>query len=409
MRILALGGAGEMGAVAARLLTADDRVTGLVVADLDEQRAAAVTATLGPKASARQLDVTDHPALMAAMRDCDLVVNTVGPFFRFGVPILAAAIDAGRDYVDICDDPQRTLEMLEMGEHAHAAGVTALIGMGASPGIANLLAVAAGRQLDTVEAMLTGWNISAAQPGPVAHHQASAALLHAMRQISGTIPLTRDGAVAQRPALERIRFDYPGIGPGMGRSFGHPEALTLNRVFPELRDNTNIVVGNRATLAGLSTLRQVIDRRILSADRAARLAGWAERLIPVNPANIIKPGGMPPLFAIATGRRDNQPATAATALAQIPGLSMAANTGIPLAVAAPLVATSARPGVHTPETLLDPNAFFAALSPRCIGNPPPHAMTATTRSWEPPHAAAVALNSSLLTAFLTPPDIRLNG
>jgi hypothetical protein len=118
---------------------------------------------------------------------------------------------------------------------------------------------------------------------------------------------------------------------------------------------------------------------------------------------------MPPLFAIASGRRDNQPATVATALAQIPGLSMAANTGIPLAVAAPLVAASARPGVHTRETLLDPNTFFADLSARCIGNPPPHAMTATTRSWESPHAAAVALSASLLTAFLAPSALTLSG
>lgn len=409
MRILALGGAGEMGAVAARVLADDERVTGLVVADLDQQRAAAVADTLGSKVSARGLDVTDHPALMAAMRDCDLVVNTVGPFFRFGVPTLATAIETGRDYVDICDDPQPTLEMLAMGERAKAAGVTALIGMGASPGIANLLAVLAGRQLDTVETMLTGWNVVAAQPGPGADHQTSAALLHAMRQISGTIPLTRDGTVVQRPALEQIRFDYPGIGPGIGRSFGHPEAVTLNRAFPELCDNTNIVVGDRATLAGLSTLRRAIDRRIVSAQRAARLAGWTERLIPANPASIIKPGGMPPLFAIATGRRDNQPATVATALAQIPGLSMAASTGIPLAVAAPLVAASARPGVHTPEILLDPTAFFADLSRHCIGNPQPHAMTATTRSWESPHAAAVALNTSLLTAFLAPPALTLSG
>lgn len=172
-----MGGAGEMGAVAARVLAGDPSVTGLVVADLDERRATAGAAALGSAVSGHRVDVTDRAGLVAAMRDCDLVVNTVGPFFRFRVAILAAAIDAGRDYVDICDDPQPTLQMLAMGDRARAAGVTALIGMGASPGIANLLAVRAGRQLDTVETVLTGWNIGAAQPGSAAHHQPSAAVV----------------------------------------------------------------------------------------------------------------------------------------------------------------------------------------------------------------------------------------
>lgn len=403
MKILALGGAGEMGAVAARVLADDQRIMHVVVADRDEQRAVAVAGALGPKASARRVDVTDRAVLLAAMHDCDLVVNTVGPYYRFGVPVLAAAIAAGRDYVDICDDPHPTLDMLDMDGPARAAGVTALLGMGASPGIANLLAVVAGRELDTVESLLTGWNIGQARPDPTRRTETSAALLHGIRQITGAIPLTRDGAPAHRPALQRIRFSYPGIGPGEGRSFGHPEAVTLHRAFPELRESTNIVVGDRGALAGLSMLRTAVDHRILSPNRAARLAGWAERHFPTTAADILAPGGMPPLFAIASGRRDDKPATAATALAQIPGLSMAANTGIPLAVAAPMVAQAGRPGVHTPETLLDPGVFFDALAPHCIGRPAPTAMTATTRSWEPPQAATQALNTSLLTAFLAPP------
>ncbi|MFN3007655.1 saccharopine dehydrogenase family protein [Mycolicibacterium wolinskyi] len=403
MRVLALGGAGEMGTAAVRVLADDPRVSRLVVADRDEQRASAVAMALGGKASARKVDVTDRATLFDAMRDCDLVVNTVGPFYRFGAPVLAAAIEAGRDYVDICDDPQPTLDMLAMDGRARAAGVTALLGIGASPGIANLLAVVAGRELDCVDSLLTGWNIGEAQPDPTTHAEASAALLHGIRQITGTIPLTRDGALAYEPALQRVRFTYPGIGPGEGRSFGHPEAVTLPRAFPELRDSTNIVVGNRAALAGLSLLRAAVDRGILSPNRAARLAGWAERHFPANPVDIITPGGMPPLFAIAAGRRDGRPASAATALAQIPGLSMAANTGIPLAVAVPMVADAARPGVHTPESLLEPDAFFSALAPHCIGHPAATAMTATTRSWDSKESAADALNTSLLTAFLAPP------
>ncbi len=403
MRVLVLGGAGEVGRVAARTLAAAAAVTELVVADLDGRRAESVATSLGPKASSRFADVTDRRTLRALMRDCDIVVNTVGPFFRFGVPILSAAIDAGRDYVDVCDDWEPTLDMLALDERARAAGVTALIGMGASPGVANLLAVTAGRELDTVDTVVTGWNVGGTMQSESRHTgRPSAAIVHGVRQISGTIQVTRGGRFVSRPALEKIELDYPGIGPINGRTFGHPEAVTLQRAFPGLRDNTNIAVGDRVTLAALATLRFGIDRRILSAARAAAIAAFAERLLPAKPADIIAPAGPPPLFALVRGTRDGRPATAATALAQIPGLSMGENTAVPLAVATLLLPTIRRPGVHPPETLIEPAEFFAAFAPHCIGNPATAAMTVTTRSWATPEANADSLSGALLTAFLAP-------
>ncbi|MFC9660986.1 saccharopine dehydrogenase family protein [Nocardia sp. NPDC127606] len=396
MRVLALGGAGEMGRVAARIMRGDDSVTALTIADRDEAAARALAAELG--VTACRLDATDGPALTAVMRDFDLVVNTVGPYFRFGPPILAAAIAARCDYIDICDDPQPTMDMLELDAAARAAGVTALVGMGASPGIANLLAVLAGRELDRVDSVVTGWNIHSAHTEP-AGPGATAAVVHGMRQIAGDIPVIRDGVRAQRPALERMRIDYPGLGTGEGRSFGHPEAITVARAFPELRDATTVVVGDRSTSAALLALRWVMGARLLTLDQAAAVAARVERLLPADPAKLITAGGLPPLFAVATGLRAGVAATAATALCQVPGLTMADNTGVPLAVAALLRAKS--PGVHTPETLLDPHEFFTAFAPHCLGAPRPAAMTVTTRSWDTEEDNAAALSSALLTALLT--------
>ncbi|MFI5503013.1 saccharopine dehydrogenase family protein [Nocardia asteroides] len=436
MRVLALGGAGEMGRVAARVLRGDSRVSAVTIADRDESAARKVAGELG--VDALGIDVTDGPALTRALRAADLVVNTVGPYFRFGPPILAAAIDARCDYIDICDDPQPTIEMLELDARAKAAGVTALLGMGASPGVANLLAVRAGAELDEVDSLVTGWNIHSAHPepvrstyvgpakgssvvaGPAAKGSSvvagpatagpsaagrtaagpTAAVVHGMRQISGKIPVTRDGVRTERPALERFRLDYPGLGTGEGRSFGHPEAITLPLAFPGLRAATSVVVADRPTAAALRALRWTIDRRLLTLDRAASLAARVERLLPADPAMLVAAGGLPPLFAIATGLRDGAPATAATALCQVPGLSMAENTGVPLAVGALLMAADPKPGVHAPETLLHPDRFFTAFAPHCIGAPGPNAMTVTTRSCAGPETNAAALSASLLTALV---------
>lgn len=201
------------------------------------------------------------------------------------------------------------------------------------------------------------------------------------------------------PALGQLRISYPGIGPVFGRSFGHPEAVTLPRAFPELRECQNMVFGDRPTLAVLSALRWAIDHRLLTIDRAARLAGRVERLTAAG-SNILRTGGAPPLFALASGTYRGERAIVATALTQLPGLSMAANTAVPLAVATPLVKFANRPGVHTPETLLDPDAFFGAFAGHCIGDPPAGAMPATTKSWASPADNAAVLGSYLLTALL---------
>lgn len=398
MRILALGGAGGMGRAAAEFLVNADEVERVVIADIDAARAESVARQLGGKAIGSGLDVTDRAALDAALTDCDLVVNTVGPFFRFAVPILSAAIELGRNYIDICDDWEPTLDMLALNDRARARGVAAVIGMGASPGVTNLLALRAGRELDTVTTVLTGWGVEGTDPG--GSQGPSAAMVHGIRQITGRIKVRRAGALVDRAPLERMRFTYPGIGPAEGRTFGHPEAVTLDRAFPHLRENANIVVGNRPALIGLSILRFCVDHRLLTPAAAARIGAWTEQRLPASPASTLKPGGLPLLFAVVTGTRNNSAACAATALAQVPGFTMAANTGIPLAVAATMLVGAARPGVHPPETALDPDEFFAALSHHCIGKPAPAAMTVTTRSWASPHANRESLRSALLTAFL---------
>lgn len=149
MRVLALGGSGGMGRHACRV-AAGFRVDELVIADIDGGRADRLAAELGPPAASLALDVTDEAGLTSALARADVVVNTIGPFFRFGLPVLTAALRAGCHYLDICDDWEPTQEMLDLHETAARSRVTAIVGAGASPGITNLLAVVAARELDSV-------------------------------------------------------------------------------------------------------------------------------------------------------------------------------------------------------------------------------------------------------------------
>src|SRR5918998_4906105 len=145
MKVVALGGAGAMGIAAVRKAVQIGGIDEIVIADRDDTAAtlAAELDTTGVAVRARRVDVTDAAAMRAVLDDADVVMNTVGPYYRFGLGVLRAAIDTGTHYIDICDDWEPTLDMLELDVDARSAGVTAIIGMGASPGVSNLLAARA--------------------------------------------------------------------------------------------------------------------------------------------------------------------------------------------------------------------------------------------------------------------------
>jgi saccharopine dehydrogenase-like NADP-dependent oxidoreductase len=86
------------------------------------------------KTAAIRVDVNDQKALMKATEDTDVVANFVGPYYLYGVKVIEAAIEAKADYVDINDDYDATRDVLALHKAAKNAGITAVTGMGASPG-----------------------------------------------------------------------------------------------------------------------------------------------------------------------------------------------------------------------------------------------------------------------------------
>lgn len=137
--IVVLGGAGGVGRMAVETLLHVDEVDEVVVTDLRADAATSVVEELAdPRLRAASVDVVDTDAVAALITGADVVLSCVGPFYRFGPPALEAAIRAGVRYVDVCDDLDATRALLALDGAARDAGVQALIGMGNSPGIANV-------------------------------------------------------------------------------------------------------------------------------------------------------------------------------------------------------------------------------------------------------------------------------
>ena len=118
MKVLALGGSGGMGRFAVETCMDFDNISEVIVADINADAAIAFANSMNGKVSGIGLDVTDTDALKAQMEEVDVVINTVGPFYKYGPPILQTAIDKSCHYLDINDDWEPTLEMLSLHEKA---------------------------------------------------------------------------------------------------------------------------------------------------------------------------------------------------------------------------------------------------------------------------------------------------
>jgi lysine 6-dehydrogenase len=379
MRVLVLGGGGAMGAMAARFIADTPGVSTVTVADRRAGSAATVASDLAASAStvsALELDVMDAAAMASAIAAHDVVVNAVGPFYRFGVPILSAVIAEGRHYVDICDDWEPTIDMLGLDEAAKASGSICVVGAGASPGASNLLAVLAARELDEVQDIFTVWPVDV---GPDdgddeavggGAHGPSAATVHWMQQISGIIRVLQDGKFVDVAPLEPIAMNFPGYGAGTAYSVGHPEPITLAPSLGASGRSANAMLVTPATVAFLDGLRRDIDSGKLTNESAAaeveNPSMGRQAKAAIGSMRKQGPGQLPLFFALATGTKNGVRMNAGATVTAMPG-GMAASTAAPAAIAIQQLVdgTISTPGVHPPERVMDPDAFFVALHRYC--------------------------------------------
>jgi len=368
-KVLALG-AGAMGHVAAKTAASFDEVESLTIADLNIDAASRVAADCGSKARGTAINVTDRPALVSLMREADVVMNCVGPFFRFGVMIMEAAMEARVDYLDICDDPEPTRDIHDLRDRAKAAGITAVVGLGASPGITSMLSVLSKAGLDETRELLAGWNIEEPAGGEETLSN-SAAVVHWMQQCSGTILECEGGRLVEKKPLLDVELHYPGRGTRTVYSVGHPEPVSFHYSYPGLGSSRCVMVMPGSWIGNFRKLAASIDSKEMTLEEAAaelvrgssksstvgEIIEGAERLVTPR---------FPIFFVIARGMKNGKPASAATSIRAIPP-GMANATGIPLALGTLLLLrgkVTAR-GVIAPEAAYGAREFFELLAPHC--------------------------------------------
>ncbi len=370
MNVLCLG-AGAMGRLAAQTVAGFSEVAGLTIADLDEGAAGAAAGQCGPKARACGVSVLDRDRLKAVMKDHDAVLNCVGPFFRFAVPILTCSIEAGVHYFDICDDPEPTRDMLDMSDEARAAGITAVIGLGATPGITNMLAAKVHAKMTTTRELHVAWNIEEKTSDSPEGLEYSAAIVHWMKQCSGTILEQRGGILVQAKPLRDVSLHYPGRGSRKVWTVGHPEPVSFSRSFPEIEESSCYMVMPGLAADFFRDLSDRIDKGLSLEEAGQELVAWTKEDSIIDRGiaalyRLFEGPRLPVLFVLGKGQVDGRDTTVAASLRSMPP-GMARMTGIPLAIALHQFAQNGikERGVLTPETSLDAERFFEELAPYC--------------------------------------------
>ena len=268
-------------------------------------------------------------------------------------------------------DWEPTLEMLALDQAAKDAGVCATVGLGASPGVTNLLAQIAMQELDSVNTVYTGWNLGPAKPEEASSQSGTnAAMVHAIEQMTGRVSVFRSGDFEMVRPLAPVSVHYPGLPSFTGSIFGHPEAITFPTNYPELQESLNLAHGGGIDSWQLKGIMRLVDWRLISKARAAELLTWFEKNTDVGAEdNALDP--RPVMYGLAMGAKNGRPASVGVSLKSPPtqeteadDISMGAITGIPLACGIKFLAEGQlhKPGVLSPESgHIEPKAFLSEV------------------------------------------------
>lgn len=373
MRALVLGGAGAVCRETTRDLAAYSNFEQVVVADANQVAVERLLASIGDRRlKPAHFDANDRPAMRRLFRDFDIVIN--GLPFRYDLDVNRACVEVGVNGLDLSSsDPQ-----FELHEAALGKGILFIPGVGATPGITNMMVRRAMDQMDRmqqVEIYFAAFRCLAPAPGLL---QTTMWEFDPEEEARQEVYF-EDGAWHPTPPMSggvKVRF-HDQIGEQMVYYVPHDEAYTLPRSFTELR---------RAAVRGcfpphvMQVMSAMMQAGLLSS-RIVSIGGetypsreLVRRLLqesPVSRENTVWAYG---LVVEVSGLRDGRQVHCTYRTHHPPANEWGGeaayykNVGIPLSIGAQLIANGETLvlGVQPPELALPVASFFQALALRGI-------------------------------------------
>jgi len=386
MIITLIGGAGLMGAGIVRDLLSERAIIPVErvrVCDASRPRMEKLVADLGDaRIELVDLDVTDDGGLAAAMAGADLCVNAVPTLAGFQMRIFEAALAARIPYVDLGGLGTYTVKQIAEHERFRAAGVTAVVGVGADPGMSNVICRAVADELDEIDRINLYWAAELTGPeNPVLVPPYSISTVLAEYAHPSTQFL--DGRHVQCAPMEgREVLDLPEPWGKCEFMYSpHSEQLTVPLADgirqKGIREFTwKLHLPHREheawvglVKAGFGEFDDPVTVKGVTIRPLDVLAAVINRNIERNAQRLPEQESHEIHFAIGRGRKNGRPATVRCEVVVRPDPMYApyvdAATSMNASIAAQLILAAPRkPGVYAPEAYFDVPTYFAELKKR---------------------------------------------
>ena len=374
MHIIVLGGAGAMGRITVRTLIEYEDVDQVTIADYNEERAREIAATLGSsKIQVKQIDVNDSERLSQLLQGSDVALNAVE--YIYNLPVLEACIQEKVHYADLGGLFHITRKLMDRSAAAEAVGITAIVGMGGTPGITNLLARAAVYKLERVDSIRVQLGCSDATPS-TAPLVAPYSIRTILDEFTKQAQIFQDGAwYPQQPLTgqEEMIFPLP-VGRATAIYSLHSECATFPVSF---RDKGIRHVSFKIAFPSdfLIKLKFLVDIGF-GSDEPTNVRGVKvsprevlARLLEMAPVEDVEPQDCDVLRIVAAGEASGQEVEITNQVVVLPyrrwGISAGAvDTGTPLAIAGRMLANGeiTRRGAFGPEMCVPIEPFFRELA-----------------------------------------------
>ena len=370
MKIIVIGGCGAMGRAMVRDLLEQPDVSEIVVADIDAKKGGDYVRSLeSEKAQFKEVDVKDHNRLVQALKGNAVVLNST--WIELYMPIFLAALEAKVHYVDLGGLFHGTKRQLQYHEDFKKAGITAVLCMGASPGMTNISAAEGAKKFDEIEEIKVR---TGAKGGKGFAYTPRTILDECMVKPV----IFKDGKhveIEPLSGLEKYRLPDP-VGEVEGFYSIHSETLTFPTYINKGVRNVSFKVAFSASLVRM--LNVLNDLGFLSTNPVT------VKGVQISPREFLDTflGGQPvtetldeyksfrvELIGKKDGRRAHWAYETVVESNRKWGIKATAVwTGVPASIAGLMLARGEvhPPGVFPPEAILDSGRFIAELAKRNI-------------------------------------------
>jgi len=371
MRVLSLGGCGAVCQHATRDMAGCSNFDEIVIGDYNVDAAKKLADEMGDaRVKVVKVDASDYQGLVKLFKEFDLIVN--GLPFKYDLAVTQACVEAGVNGLDVSTEETQW----DYDTAAKDKGIIFVPGIGATPGITNVMARRGAGQLDELDEIrihFAAFRCIAPAPGLL-----TTFLWEFHPHIEKERLVYENGQFRSVGPFEGIKtVNFPGpIGEQEVCYIPHPETVTI----PKSLGAKKVSVQGCFPPRAMRLARAMLDHGLYGEEPVAVKGIEAKPLELMHELLIQLPESkQTPLWAYGLlvevcGKRDGRDVKVTLWNRHPPQEEWGGtaayykNIGLPLSIGAQMIARGdvTHRGVIPPETALDPQIFFKELARRRI-------------------------------------------